>query len=185
LVSAAAFGGAVTGWSCALGGVLGLRLAWRRPGAKPWLPLAWVTLCIGALAWRARAGADLALALALLVPSLVAYAVLAASAKIRRGKAQRPPRAEVELVGAAPLPWRAVLRALYAGPLSALAALGCGTAVALRAPLGGADRLIAGGLLTPVAWAGAMIWSTTEPRLARVGVGLAATAILAFAVAAL
>jgi hypothetical protein len=131
----------------------------------------------------ATTGGDVAFALALLVPSLAAYALLAAGAKLRRAKAARPPRGEVELEAAPSAPWRALLRTLYAGPLAAAAAFSCGAAVALRAPWPEADRLVAGALLTPVLWAAGMIWATTDGRLARIGWGLAAVALASLAAA--
>lgn len=181
--------GTVAGWMCALLGVMVLRLAWcKAPAQSLWLGMGWALLILGLFGWAATTGADVAVALALLVPSLVAYAVLAATAKIRgakvRGaKTSRTARSEVELEAAPSALWRAMLRTLYAGPLAAVAAFSCGAAVALKAPWPEADRLVAGGMLAPALWAAGMIWAATDSRLSRIGLGLAATCLGSLAVA--
>jgi hypothetical protein len=183
-VSAAGLGVPI-GVACAAGGVGVLRLAWRHPVVRPWLWAGWMLLAAGLFGWGMVAGADMALALGFLAPSLAGYALLAASARVRRGRTKKPPRAEVELPAANGPPWRAWLRFLFAGPLAALAAVGVGTAVALRTPWDEADRLVAGGMLLPALWSLGMIWATSDARLARIGLGLAAVSAAGFALAAL
>ena len=183
-MSAAGLGVAI-GAACATGGVGVLRLAWRHPAVRPWLWSGWMMLAAGLFGWGFVADADMAVALAVLAPSLAGYALLAASARVRRGRPHKSPRAEVELPAASGPSWRGLLRFLFAGPLAALAAVGVCTAVALRAPWGEADRLIAGGMLLPVLWSLGMIWATTDPRLARIGLGLMAVSAAGFAVGAL
>lgn len=176
--------GTVAGWLCALLGVLALRLAWRRrPAPSSWMATGWGLLTLGLLGWAATTGGDVAVALALLIPSLAAYAVLAAGAKVKGARASRAARSEVELEATPIAPWRALLRALYAGPLAALAAFSFGAAVALKAPWPEADRLVAGGMLVPVLWAVGMIWATTDSRLSRIGVGLCALSLASLAAA--
>lgn len=180
----AAMMGTAAGWLCAFAGVLALRLAWRRrPARSPWVRVGWGLLVAGLLAWAATTGTDVAVALGLLVPSLAAYAVLAANAKVKGARPSRATRSEVELELAPSPPWRAVVRAFYAGPLAAVAAMSCGAAVALKAPWPEADRLVAGGMLAPVLWAVGMIWATTDSRLARIGLGLAAGSLASLATA--
>jgi hypothetical protein len=169
----------------AAGGVLMLRRAWRRPGEGWAILVGWGLFALSPLAWAQTAGADMALALALLAASAAAYAVLASEAKVRRGRGIRPPRAEVELPAKGGPPWRAILRTLYAGPCSAAAALGCGAAFALKAPLAPVDRLILAALIAPLIWAVGMIWATTDPRLSRIGLGLTAATAAGFATAML
>lgn len=182
LVSASGVGLGLVGSAA---GVLCLRRAWRHPGDGRLLAFGWGLLALSVLAWSLTAGADMALALALLIPSPVAYAVLASGAKVRRGKAKRPPRAEVELPQSGARWSRAALRAVCAGPLAAAAAVCCGAAMALKAPLSEPDRLIGGAFLAPLLWAVGMIWATTDPRLGRIGAGLGAVAALGLAAAAL
>lgn len=175
------------GWglAAALGGVLALKRGWRRRPNGAWLLLGWLALVAGLLGWAAISGPDMAVALALLVPSLAAYGVVAAGVELKPKKAQRAPKAAVELPEAPAGHWRTVVRALYVGPLSAAAAFGCAAATALHAPLGEADRLIAGGMLAPIVWGAGMIWATTDGRLTRIGLGLGGIAALAFAIAIL
>jgi hypothetical protein len=179
-----AMAGTVAGWMCAMAGVLALRLAWRRrPVPSPWMTAGWGALVVGLFGWAATTGADVAMALALLVPSLAAYAVLCFGAKLRGARTSKATRSEVELEPAPAAPWRFILRTFYVGPLAAMAAFSGGAAVALKAPWSEADRLVAGGMLTPIIWAAAMIWATTDSRLARVGLGLAAGSLASLATA--
>jgi hypothetical protein len=180
-VSAAAVAGALAGWTGAAGGVLALRRGWRSPARRHWLLAGWSLLTAGLFGWAATAGWDVALALALLTPSLIAYALLASCAQVRPRRAPKP------CTAASPAQRgrrrRALWRGLYAGPLSLAAALGLGAAVALRTPLAEADRLVAGGLVVPLAWAAGMVWATTDARLARIGLGLCAVAAVSIAAA--
>ncbi|MHB8286203.1 MAG: hypothetical protein ACYDD1_16215 [Caulobacteraceae bacterium] len=176
--------GTITGWLCALAGVLALRLAWRRrPIPSPWTATGWGLMIIGLFGWAATTGEDVAVALALLIPSLAGYGALAAGARVRGGKPSRSGRSDVELEAGPSDPWRAILRTLYVGPLAALAAFSAGAAVALKGPGSEATRLIAGGMLIPVLWAAGMIWATTDRRLTRVGLGLVAGSLASLAAA--
>jgi hypothetical protein len=171
-VTGAAIAGLLAGGTGAGAGVLALRRAWRGPARRGWMLAGWGLLAGALFGWLATTGWDVALALTLLAPSLAAYAVLAAHAEIRPPRAPKPCKwAVVSRQGRGR---RAIVRTLYAGPLSAAAALGLGAALALRAPLAEADRLVAGGLIVPLAWAAGMVWATTDARLARIGLGLGA-----------
>jgi hypothetical protein len=75
-------------------------------------------------------------------------------------------------------PGRGVARILLAGPVALAAALGLTGLVALRAPSLEADRLVAAGLVLPIAWAAGAIWATMDRRLMRVAVGLCLTAVV-------
>jgi hypothetical protein len=177
--------GAGFGLAAAVGGVFALHRGWRRRPNGPWLAGGWALLALGLLGWAATAGLDMAAALALLVPSLVGYTVLALKAEFKPKKRQRPSKPAVELPEAPGGYWRTLVRTLYAGPLAAVAAVAAGAAVALHAPLGEADRLIAGGMLVPALWGLGMIWATTDERLSRIGLGLGAGAAVMLAAAAL
>jgi hypothetical protein len=173
----------------AIGGVLALRRAWGGPDGGWAIPLGWGLLAASGLAWAQTTGADVALALVLLLPSLAAYAVVIGGAKLgkvrpRSGKALRPPRVEARPAAAAPA-WRVIMRTLYAGPLAAALAFGCAAAFALKAPMAPVDRLILAAFLAPLIWAVGMIWATTDPRLSRIGLGMTAGAALSFAAAML
>lgn len=176
---------AMAGGGAALAGVAVLRLAWRRPGRRLWLAAGWALAAAGVLAWRRIAGLDEAMALALLAACLAGCAVVFAGAKVRGERGRKAPRAEP--CGPAPggRRWRGLARLALAGPLAAAAAIGPAAALALRAPWAEADRLAAAGLLAPLLWALAMAWATTDGRLARIALGLAATAAAGFAGAAL
>jgi hypothetical protein len=73
---------------------------------------------------------------------------------------------------------RGAARALLAGPLALVAALGLTALIALRTPWLEADRLVAAGFLLPIAWAAGAIWATMDGKLVRVAVALSLTAIV-------
>jgi hypothetical protein len=119
--------------------------------------------------WTAVADLDKAVALAMMAPSLVALAVIAASIEFKRtGPARRARRDAVELTAESGKTRRLVSRTILAGPAAALAATALGMAVCLRAPMGDADRLILGGFLVPLAWAVFAGWALADVRLGRV-----------------
>jgi hypothetical protein len=119
--------------------------------------------------WTAVADLDKAFALAMLAPSLVGLAVIAAGVEFKRtGLARRARRDAVELTAESGKTRRLVSRTILAGPVAALAATALGMAVCLRAPMGDADRLILGGFLAPLTWAVFAGWALADMRLGRV-----------------
>ena len=180
--------------SAALGVGL-LRASWsRRGGGRPWLTTAgWLAFFGGAVAWHgAGLGWDEAIALAMLGPCLIAYGVLArlagwstASASVTRAPepaelhAPEKTRSSAAAKSAPPASLaRGAARALLAGPLALVAALGLTALIALRTPWLEADRLVTAGFLLPIAWAAGAIWATMDGKLVRVAVALSLTAIV-------
>lgn len=168
---------------CAALGVGLLRFAWGRD--RGGLTAAgWLALASAAFAWHA-AGASWgkAAALTVIVPSLCALPVLAASVEWR-GRRKRSARhiAAPSEPSAAPRAAleRSIARALIAGPAALAAALGLAAAMALRAPWLEADRLVAAGFLLPLAWAAGAIWAMMDDRLLRVAAALLAAAAIGF-----
>jgi hypothetical protein len=171
---------------CAVGGLLLLRASWRRRGGGWRLALGWLLLAAGALAWRLTgAGWDKAVALAALTGGLAALPLLAWTADWPRpsAKSQRPRDAAAPAPASSSSIWRGVARALLAGPVACAAALGLAAALALRAPMDDADRLVAAGFLLPLAWALGAVWATTDGRLVRIALGLAGLAAAGFGLA--
>lgn len=155
-----------------------IRLAWRRPAQRSARLAGWALLLAAAPAWAMTAAWDKAVALALLAPSLLALMVLAGGLQLRRARPGRAARAVVELPDrSGEAVWRGLVRTLYAGPLCGLAALLIGAAWALRGAGSAPDRMGAALLLSPALWAVGLIWSTTDPKLLRVGGGLGVLAL--------
>jgi hypothetical protein len=156
-----------------------LRLAWSRRSGARLGAAGWLALAAGAPAWRASgADWDKAVAFAALAPSLVALAVVALGAELKRPHRRKPPRT-VQRAAPPPAPGSrriALARLALAGPAAGAAALAAAALVALRAPWSEADRLVAAGFLLPIGWAAGCVWATTDARLARVAAGLAAVA---------
>lgn len=161
-------------------GVLALRSVWAAGSRKRlWLPAGWLALAAATLGWGAIAAGDKAVALALLVPSPVAYLIVALGSERARRKNGRRRDGEIEPAAGTMRPWRAVVRFLLAGPLSAVAAAAVGTAISLCPWWGEANRIVAAGLLAPAVWAIGMCWSLSDVRLGRVAAGLGAMTLLA------
>jgi hypothetical protein len=177
-VSVGAVIGAALGLAAAGAGVGLLRRAWRRPSPGWWTLAGWALLIAATPAWALGAGWDKAIALALLVPSLAGFAFVCANLEMRRKRARRLARAATALPdtsgeGA----WRAWARAACGGPLSGAAAVLIAAAWALKGLGSQADRAAEALVLAPVIWAAGLTWSTTDGRLARVGMGLGASAL--------
>ena len=174
--------GLALGTALALGanaaGVGLIRWAWRGPARWAATRAGWALLLAAVPAWAMTAAWDKAWALALLAPSLVAFAVLAGGLELRPARVAQAARAAVELPErSGEAVWRALVRTLYAGPLSGLAAMAIGAAWALRGAGSAADRMGVALLLSPALWAAGLVWSTTDPKLPRVGGGLGALAL--------
>ena len=164
----------------AAGGVGALRLAWRRRGGGGLILLGWGLLSAAGPAWLwTGAAVDKAVAFALLAPSFIALAAVGAGAEMpTSAKPLRDRKAGVEppLEGASL--WRGCVRALLAGPAGAAMAAALCAAVILHAPASAGVRLATAGFLMPAAWAGALVWATTDERLSRVAAGLGALTAL-------
>ena len=174
------------GLASAVAGVSLLRSAWTSRGERWRMAAGWAALALGPIGWRLTgAGWDKACGLALMAPSLVAVAVLACTADLpsRPARSRLPNEAALEPSGAGAW-WRTIVRALCVGPLAGAAAVGCAAALALKAPWGAADRLVAAGMTAPVIWAAAAVWATTDARLLRIGLGLGALGLCGFGLAA-
>ncbi|MFC0634689.1 hypothetical protein [Brevundimonas balnearis] len=164
------------------GGVFLLRRAWRdrTPAGGRWAPLGGVTLVAGLIAWIVAFGAEIGVAYSLTWISLVAALAIAPFVEVRnrRGRAAR-----VGVLDPSDRPsraWRGWMRALLAGPLAGLAAMGLGLGWAVSGPGVEPDRLILGGLMVPLLWAGGMAWTLSDHRIFRALAVLVGAAALGF-----
>jgi hypothetical protein len=79
--------------------------------------------------------------------------------------------------------WRGWLKALLAGPLGMLAAMGLAFCYASWAPGAIQTRLLIAALLVPALWGLAMTWTLADQRLVRATTVLGGTTIIGFALA--
>lgn len=80
--------------------------------------------------------------------------------------------------------WRGTVKALLAGPLGLAAAVAIAWCAAAWMPGAPPTRVVLGGLIIPLAWALAMIWTLADPRLLRSLAVLLGAALTGFALAA-
>ncbi len=168
------------GAALSLGFVAGLFGAWRR-GSGAWAAAALILLLAAIVTWCAAAGVEFGLVYALTLPSLAAFALIAA-VNDRRGATPRSAPAARRLPaptagGAAQALGKVMLVVPGAGVAAALGALAIGYLLHEEA----ADRLVTAGLLLPLLWGLAAYWLSAARRIAR---PLAALAVAAIAGAA-
>jgi len=164
-----------------LAGVVAAWQAWRVRRS----PLLVVTLLCWVAAttvWCARFGAEIGIPLAIETGSLVTFAFILSRIERRADR-----EAKERTVAPTPLVpghrWRGTARAMLAGPLGFIAAIGIGAAIAIAAPWAEQTRLILAGLIVPSLWAAFMIWSIAAERLWRPALCLAALTGAGFAIA--
>lgn len=172
------------------GGVLAvwlLRAAWSNRGpSRPWrVAGGWTVLAVVSLAASQALGDARGPFIAWTLISTAALVVVATGVQIRTARA----RAEKSL---APEPserqsraWRGWLRALLAGPIGMIAAMGVAVAFAVCAPLVPQTRIVIGGLMVPVLWGGAMAWTLADDRILRATAVLVGVSIVTFTAAVL
>jgi hypothetical protein len=172
------------------GGVLAawlLRNAWSKRGpGRPWMIAGgWAVLTIVSLMAGLALGEARGPFIAWTLISAAALGVVAWGVQVRTTRA----RAEKSL---APEPserqsraWRGWLRALLAGPVGMIAAMGVAVAFAVCAPLVPQTRIVIGGLMVPVLWGGAMAWTLADDRILRATAVLVGVSVVTFAAAVL
>ncbi|WP_139810110.1 hypothetical protein [Sphingomonas azotifigens] len=166
-----------------------LRKAWRSKTTKaPWraagLGLAALVLLVPAGLLGPARGPFAALALF----SAAALVVVASGRTRRSAKAARPGRDDgpaPEPAERASAPWRGLLRWLLAGPIGMVAAMAVGVCYTVWGAGAVQTRLVAGGLLVPIVWGGAMAWTLADDKVLRAAAVLIGTALLGFGLARL
>lgn len=172
-----------------LGAAFALRAAWRaRASGKraSLIAAGWAIFAVALLAATAPLGAARGLFAALSLLSLGPLLLIAFTLQ-RRAARTRAPKDNDAALEPSERPsriWRGVLRALLAGPIGGLAAMGVGVAVAVFTPGDQQTRIVIGGLTVPLLWAAGMAWTLSDDRILRatgVLVGLAAITFTASA----
>lgn len=164
-----------------LGAAWLLRRAWRRDPARPWLIVgAWLLIAAAVGAAAPVLGAARGPAVALTLLPLAALGLIAARVQIRDARSRPPREAALEPSERPSKAWRGWLRALLAGPLGGIAAMGVALAWTVWAPGPPQTRMVVGGLLVPFLWGGAMAWTLSDDRILRATAVLAGVTVVTF-----
>lgn len=165
-----------------------LRAAWdaRAGFARAGLILLGWAILAGSVWWAATPfgavrGPFIALTLLSLGPLLVA----AFNIEWREAKSKAPREIALEPSDRPSRAWRGWLRALLAGPLGGIAAMGVGLAWATFVPGDPQTRIVLGGTLVPILWAAGMAWTLSDDKILRATAVLASVAIVTFTASAL
>jgi peptidoglycan/LPS O-acetylase OafA/YrhL len=166
-------------------GILLLRMSWvsNRSPQRLYMSGGWLAVVAGFVLLMHVQGPKIGMTYAFLAFSLIAYAMIASTVELRRGKR----RASVSLAPEPeqrPTNWRrATAKSLLAIVLAGVAAIGIGVAFAVAMPLPPQDRMVLGGLLVPVLWGGGMAWTLADAKLLRASVILAGISVVSYAIA--
>ena len=173
----------------ALGGAaaVALKLAWgRRLASRPVLILlGWATLAAAVVGAAPLMGPARGPFAAIALISCAALAVVAFGVQIRDRKGRAPRELALEPSDRASRAWRGWLRALLAGPIGGIAAMGVGLAYTVWVPGEPQTRMVIGGLLVPVLWAGGMAWTLSDDKILRATAVLVGVAVVTFTASAL
>jgi hypothetical protein len=168
-----------------LGGVVLLRRSWiaKGSGNLPIVIAGW--LAIGAACWVFGHvfGAEVGVAYALIVLSLVAYLIVFWGREVRAPKTQKARDAALE-PDDRPSNWpRAGAKALLSIVLAGIAAIGAGVAFAVAMPVPVHDRIVIGGVLVPLLWGAGMAWTLSDAKLLRATLVLGSISLVSYGIA--
>lgn len=166
-------------------GIAALRHAWdKRTRWSPWLLCGgWAACALAVALCAVWLGGEVGVPFGITLFSIVALAVVATHVRWREVRSG-PSRASAADPSDRPRRlWRGLIRVLLAGPLSGLAAVGVGVALAKGLPLGEADRIAIGGLTVPLLWAGGMVWTLADDRILRALAVLILSSVAAYTAA--
>lgn len=164
-----------------------LRRAWRtRNAQRPWLILGGWALVAAAVATAAvTLGAARGPFLAVALVPFAVLALIAATIQIRDPKKRPPRELALEPSDRPSKAWRGWLRGVLAGPLGGIAAMGVGLAYTVWMPGEPQTRMVIGGLLAPLLWAGGMAWTLSDNKILRATAVLLGVTVATFTASAL
>lgn len=185
-------GAATAGWSVLLllgagGAAWLLRRSWGERGvARPWWIVAgWAAVAVLILAAGPMLGSGRGPFIAFMAVSTAALAVVAGGVQLREARTRGDRSLAPEPSDRKSKAWRGWLRAVLAGPLGMVAAMGVAICYAVWVPGAPQTRLLIGGLLVPVLWGGAMAWTLADDRILRATAVLTGVTVVTFAAAVL
>ena len=166
-------------------GIFFMRMAWKTANAwRPWLILGGWALIAAALGagWHLL-GPVRGIFIALTAIMIAALFTVAIRFQIRPARIVAGRDVALEPSDRKRVVWRGWLRGLLAGPMSGIAALGVGLMWAICTPGAPQTRMVIGGLLVPVLWAGGMAWTLSDDKIVRAFLVLSGVALVSFGAA--
>lgn len=159
-----------------------LHQAWRRRGAaRRWLIVAgWAVVVAAVVGAAPLLGPGRGPFAALTFLPLAVLGVVAAGVQVRSARSRAPREVALEPSERASKAWRGWLRALLAGPIGGVAAMGVALAYVIWAPGAPQTRMVVGGLLVPVLWGGAMAWTLADDKILRATAVLVGVTVVTF-----
>lgn len=143
---------------------------------------AWTMISVGITAFIIDFGTAVGLAYGLSTLTIVGYSFVAMRFKFRQIARRSEPRAAEP--DERPGTTRAAIAKLFLAVCAAgFAAIAFGVAFEAVAPLPEKDRIVIGGLLVPLLWAGGISWMMADPKFMRAGSALAAVAAVGYVMA--
>jgi hypothetical protein len=164
-----------------------LKAAWRANGAaRPWLiVLGWGLVAVVLVGSQRAMGPAAGPFAAGGVICLAALAWVAGGVKRRGGRARTARELALEPSERPSSAWRGWLRVALAGPVGGIAAMGAGLAWAVWTPGAPQTRMVIGGVLVALLWAGAMAWTLADDKIVRAAAVLFGVAVVTFTASAL
>lgn len=167
---------------------LPLRFAWgakRGPQRAALILMGWAILIAAVVVAAKPLGVARGPFIALALLSAGPLVLVLFNLELRDAKSRAPREVALEPSDRPSRAWRGWLRGLLAGPIGGLAAMGVGLAVAVFLPGDAQTRIVSGGALVPILWAGGMAWTLSDDRILRATAVLVGVALVTFTAAAL
>jgi hypothetical protein len=163
-----------------------LRSAWSvRTPARVWLILGgWLVVAGAGAVSVPLLGAARGVFIATMIVSVLGLAVVAANIRTRPAREAPDKTIALEPSDRASRAWRGWLRALLAGPIGGIAAIGVAVAWTVWLPTDAQTRIVTGGLLAPVLWGAGMAWTLSDDKILRATAVLVGVSVVTFALAA-
>lgn len=164
-----------------------LRRSWGdRTITRPrWIVAGWVGIAALIGAAGPLLGPGRGPFIAVMAVSTGALAIVAGGVQLRAARARGDRSLAPEPSERPSRAWRGWLRALLAGPLGMIAAMGVAICYAVWVPGAPQTRLLIGGLLVPLLWGGAMAWTLADDRILRATAVLTGVTVVTFAASVL
>jgi hypothetical protein len=164
-----------------------LRQSWRTRshGHLAFMLAGWGVAAIAIIAAANLFGPARGTAIAIMTMAVAAFIVIASGRTLRPSKQVSDQDVAPEPSTRGSRAWRGWLRALLAGPIGGLAAMGVAIAWTVWLPADPQTRIVTGGLLQPVLWGGAMAWTLADDKILRATAVLITVAAVTFALSAL
>jgi hypothetical protein len=164
-----------------------LRRSWGdRTITRPWwIAAGWIGVAALIVVAGVLLGPGRGPFIAFMAVSTGALAIVAGGVQLREARARGDKSLAPEPSERPSKAWRGWLRAILAGPLGMIAAMGVAICYAVWAPGAPQTRLLIGGLLVPLLWGAAMAWTLADDKILRATAVLTGVTVVTFAASVL